>query len=151
MIVARTVGVEVAPTYSPTDTVRAVVVNSGARLAGTGSIASPQSVRFDGLTYTWWMSVPVLLTRVKSRGSASAAEVLKACGKVKAGATVSEKSAKYLPPIPNPGKILCIGLNYRKHAEETGNPIPEYPVVFCRFDNTLVGHNGKMPRPSHSA
>ena len=63
---------------------------------------------------------------------------------------MSEKSAKYLPPIPNPGKILCIGLNYRKHAEETGSPIPDYPVVFCRFDNTLAPHNGKMPRPSHS-
>jgi 2-keto-4-pentenoate hydratase/2-oxohepta-3-ene-1,7-dioic acid hydratase in catechol pathway len=51
---------------------------------------------------------------------------------------------------PNPGKILCIGLNYRKHAEETGSPIPAYPVVFCRFDNTLVPHNGKMPRPTAS-
>src|SRR5215468_1200266 len=68
----------------------------------------------------------------------------------KAGATVSEKSAKYLPPIPNPGKILCIGLNYRKHAEETNTPIPSYPIVFCRYNNTLVPHNGRMPRPSHS-
>ena len=42
---------------------------------------------------------------------------------------MSEKSAKYLSPIPNPGKILCIGLNYSKHAEETGNPIPPYPIV----------------------
>jgi len=66
------------------------------------------------------------------------------------GATVSAKSAKYLPPIPNPGKILCIGLNYRKHAEETNNPIPPYPVVFTRFNNTLLPHNGKMPMPSHS-
>ena len=70
--------------------------------------------------------------------------VLKACAKPKAGATVSEKSAKYLCPIPAPGKILCIGLNYRKHAEETGSPIPTYPVVFTRFNNTLVPHNGKM-------
>ncbi|SKA39230.1 2-keto-4-pentenoate hydratase/2-oxohepta-3-ene-1,7-dioic acid hydratase (catechol pathway) [Enhydrobacter aerosaccus] len=76
--------------------------------------------------------------------------VLKSCAKPKAGATVSEKSAKYLAPIPNPGKILCIGLNYRKHAEETGSPIPEYPVVFCRFNNTLTPHKGKMPVPSHS-
>ena len=53
-------------------------------------------------------------------------------------------------PIPAPGKIICIGLNYRKHAEETKNPIPPYPVVFCRFDNTLLPHNGKMPRPKQS-
>lgn len=76
--------------------------------------------------------------------------VLKACAKPKAGATVSEKSAKYLPPVPNPGKILCIGLNYRKHAEETGSAIPDYPLVFTRFNNTLVPHNGKLLRPSHS-
>ena len=72
--------------------------------------------------------------------------MLKACAKPKAGATVSAKSAKYLPPIPNPGKILCIGLNYRKHAEETGSPIPDYPVVFCRFTTRWSPHNGKMPR-----
>ena len=63
---------------------------------------------------------------------------------------MSEKSAKYLTPIPSPGKILCIGLNYRKHAEETGSPIPTYPVVFTRFNNTLVPHNGKMLSTTHS-
>ena len=55
-----------------------------------------------------------------------------------------------LPVIPDPEKILCIGLNYRKHAEETGSPIPQYPVVFTRFNNTLVPHNGKMLATTHS-
>ncbi len=101
------------------------------------------------------------LSKQMPRGPKSVVEILaggktvrdaiaKGCAKPKAGAVVSEKSAKYLPPIPAPGKIICIGLNYRKHAEETGSPIPDYPVVFCRFDNTLTPHNGKMPRPSHS-
>ncbi|HEX2885089.1 fumarylacetoacetate hydrolase family protein [Vineibacter terrae] len=101
------------------------------------------------------------LSKQMTRGPKSVVEILaggksvrdaiaKACAKPKAGAVVSEKSAKYLPPIPAPGKILCIGLNYRKHAEETGSDIPEYPVVFCRFNNTLTPHNGKMPRSSHS-
>src|SRR5258708_9981531 len=93
---------------------------------------------------------PKSVVEILAGGKKCERVVLKPCAKPKAGATVSEKPAKYLPPIPNPGKILCIGLNYRKHAEETGNPIPPYPVVFCRFDNTLVPHNGKMPRPSHS-
>ena len=94
---------------------------------------------------------PKSVVEILAGGKKVQAEVAKACAKPKAGATVSAKSAKYLPPIPNPGKILCIGLNYRKHAEETGNPIPPYPVVFCRFNNTLVPHNGKMPMPSHSS
>ena len=81
---------------------------------------------------------PKSVVEILAGGKKVQALVAKACAKPKAGATVSEKSAKYLSPIPNPGKILCIGLNYRKHAEETGSPIPGYPVVFCRFDNTLA-------------
>ncbi len=93
---------------------------------------------------------PKSVVEILAGGKKLQQAVLKACAKPKAGATVSEKSAKYLPPIPAPGKILCIGLNYRKHAEETGAKIPDYPVVFCRFNNTLSPHNGKMPVPSHS-
>ena len=93
---------------------------------------------------------PKSVVEILAGGKAVQAAVAKACAKPKAGATVSEKSAKYLTPIPSPGKILCIGLNYRKHAEETGSPIPTYPVVFTRFNNTLVPHNGKMLSTSHS-
>src|SRR5215475_13319645 len=89
---------------------------------------------------------PKSVVEILAGGKKLQAEVAKACAKPKAGATVSEKTAKYLPPIPNPGKFLCIGLNYRKHAEETGAPIPPYPIVFCRYNNTLVPHNGKIRR-----
>ena len=93
---------------------------------------------------------PKSVVEILAGGKKVQAEVAKACAKPKAGATVSAKSAKYLCPIPNPGKILCIGLNYRKHAEETGSPIPSYPVVFTRFNNTLAPHNGKMLSTTHS-
>ena len=93
---------------------------------------------------------PKSVVEILAGGKKVQAAVAKACAKPKAGATVSEKSAKYLCPIPNPGKIICIGLNYRKHAEETGSPIPAYPVVFTRFNNTLVPHNGKMLSTTHS-
>ena len=93
---------------------------------------------------------PKTVVEILAGGKKVQQEVLKACAKPKAGATVSEKSAKYLTPIPAPGKILCIGLNYRKHAEETGSPIPQYPVVFTRFNNTLVPHKGKMLSTTHS-
>src|ERR1700739_2336208 len=73
---------------------------------------------------------PKSVVEILAGGKKVQQAVLKGCAKPKKGATVSATSAKYLPPIPNPGKILCIGLNYRKHAEETGNPIPGYPVVF---------------------
>ncbi len=63
---------------------------------------------------------PKSVVEILAGGKKVQQAVLKACAKPKKGASVSEKSAKYLPPIPAPGKILCIGLNYRKHAEETG-------------------------------
>jgi acylpyruvate hydrolase len=46
---------------------------------------------------------------------------------------------RLLAPIPDPDKILCIGLNYRDHAEETGMPAPPAPIVFAKFRNSLIG------------
>lgn len=44
-----------------------------------------------------------------------------------------------LAPVPTPGKVLCIGLNYRDHAEETGMPFPDEPVCFSKFSSTVTG------------
>jgi 2-keto-4-pentenoate hydratase/2-oxohepta-3-ene-1,7-dioic acid hydratase in catechol pathway len=45
---------------------------------------------------------------------------------------VALSGAELLPPVPQLGKIICIGLNYRAHAIEGGNAIPDYPAVFLR-------------------
>src|SRR5687768_6264413 len=50
----------------------------------------------------------------------------------------------WLPPIPDPEKIICIGLNYKAHAAESGAKIPEKPSMFLRLTNTLVPHGGAM-------
>jgi 2-keto-4-pentenoate hydratase/2-oxohepta-3-ene-1,7-dioic acid hydratase in catechol pathway len=52
-----------------------------------------------------------------------------------------------LPPIPNPDKIICVGLNYRSHILETGREPPTQPVIFTRFANSQVGHDQPMVRP----
>ena len=54
-------------------------------------------------------------------------------------------------PIPRPGKIICIGLNYADHAEESGLPIPEEPIVFMKAPNTVIGpfDQVEIPRASH--
>jgi 2-keto-4-pentenoate hydratase/2-oxohepta-3-ene-1,7-dioic acid hydratase in catechol pathway len=57
---------------------------------------------------------------------------------------------KFSPVIPRPEKILCAGINYRSHAAETGRELPKQPSMFVRFDDTLVGHDGEMIRPSVS-
>lgn len=57
---------------------------------------------------------------------------------------------KFLPPLPRPGKILCVGVNYRAHIAEMGRSVPDYPVVFTRFASSLVGHRVPLIRPSAS-
>lgn len=61
---------------------------------------------------------------------------------------VPEARAKFAPAVPRPGKIICVGLNYRRHAQETGNPIPPVPILFNKYNNALVGHRGKIPLPT---
>jgi len=56
----------------------------------------------------------------------------------------------WLPPIPHPEKILCVGINYVAHREETGRTESEYPTLFTRFANTQVGHGQPLIRPRES-
>jgi 2-keto-4-pentenoate hydratase/2-oxohepta-3-ene-1,7-dioic acid hydratase in catechol pathway len=51
------------------------------------------------------------------------------------------------PTIPDPDKILCVGLNYRSHASEVGRDLPPYPSVFARLHSTLLPHRGDIVRP----
>jgi len=55
-----------------------------------------------------------------------------------------------LPPIPDPDKIVCIGLNYKAHAAEGGFKIPEFPSSFARLTNTLVAHGAPLVLPRQS-
>jgi 2-keto-4-pentenoate hydratase/2-oxohepta-3-ene-1,7-dioic acid hydratase in catechol pathway len=52
-----------------------------------------------------------------------------------------------LSPLPNPRKILCVGINYDEHRAETGRAKSDYPTIFTRFADTLVGHNQPLIRP----
>lgn len=63
---------------------------------------------------------------------------------------VALSSVELLPPVPKPGKIICIGLNYRAHAIEGGNPIPDYPAVFMRCTTSLASPDAVMIYPECS-
>lgn len=52
-----------------------------------------------------------------------------------------------LAPVPRPGKIVCVGLNYRDHAAETGKAVPTEPVLFAKFANSVVGDGAVVPIP----
>ncbi|MDE2200658.1 MAG: fumarylacetoacetate hydrolase family protein [Rhodospirillales bacterium] len=58
---------------------------------------------------------------------------------------------EYLPPIPDPEKIICVGLNYLSHILEGGREVPKHPTIFTRWANTQIGHGGTIRRPHASA
>jgi 2-keto-4-pentenoate hydratase/2-oxohepta-3-ene-1,7-dioic acid hydratase in catechol pathway len=57
---------------------------------------------------------------------------------------------KLLAPVPDPRKIVCIGLNYRDHAAESGVPVPTEPILFSKYPTTLIGHGDQIVLPSAS-
>ncbi|WHS58269.1 fumarylacetoacetate hydrolase family protein [Pseudomonas sp. G2-4] len=56
----------------------------------------------------------------------------------------------FLPVIPNPGKVLCIGINYATHVRETGREMPTYPMIFTRFADSQTAHLQPIVRPKAS-
>ena len=59
-----------------------------------------------------------------------------------------EDDLRFGPCLPRPGKIVCVGLNYRRHAEESGAAIPETPVLFSKFANAVAAHGEPVPLPT---
>ena len=57
---------------------------------------------------------------------------------------------RYLPVVPRPPKIICLGLNYADHAKEGGHARPEYPSFFMRGATSQIGHNEPIVRPKAS-
>src|SRR5579862_5030327 len=58
---------------------------------------------------------------------------------------------RFLPPVPSPPKILCVGLNYDDHLEESGLKRPVYPEIFARFATSLIAHRAPIRRPRESS
>ena len=98
-----------------------------------------EAVRVDGSTATLLgpPDVGSLLAQAGWRESAEAAS----------GATVDLGSAAYAPVVPRPGKIVCVGLNYRNHILEMGRDLPQHPTLFSKYAETLVGAHDDIQRP----
>ena len=87
---------------------------------------------------------PDLLSLIESNGFAEAAKHLNSAADYK------ESDITWLPVIPNPGKILCVGLNYQDHVVETGRDNTEQPAIFIRVAESQVGHRQPIVRPRES-
>jgi len=85
--------------------------------------------------------------------AADVGEVLAAggLGRPREGAAPAPAAeADFAPVVPRPGKIICVGLNYRAHILETGRDLPQYPTLFAKFADTLTGARDDLVLPSVS-
>jgi len=63
------------------------------------------------------------------------------------GPRFSLAAAKWTLPVPDPAKIVCVGLNYREHVEEMGHEVPVHPTYFAKFHNALIGDGDDIALP----
>ena len=86
-------------------------------------------------------------TRAFLEGGAAARD---AVASITEWVTVPAASARLHAPIADPGKFICIGLNYRDHAEEAGMPIPKEPPIFAKWSNAIIDPGEPILRPRGS-
>jgi 2-keto-4-pentenoate hydratase/2-oxohepta-3-ene-1,7-dioic acid hydratase in catechol pathway len=85
------------------------------------------------------------------RGGAQAMKALQVlAAQPAANWLLNERDLRPGPCVGTPEKLICIGLNYNRHAQETGMPIPEVPVLFSKFNNTLAATGEPIPLPANA-
>lgn len=92
-------------------------------------------------------SLPETLIGLLALGDAGLARAQNAAQAALPEAIIARDSAKLLAPIPRPGKIICIGLNYRDHATESNLDIQKFPVVFAKWANCVIGPDEPIVLP----
>ncbi len=113
------------------------------RLATIRVNGATRAVRADGDTLTDLGAADLgeLLAAADWQATAAAATA------ATAPATYDAGTADFAPLIPNPSKVVCVGLNYRNHIQEMGRELPEYPTLFAKFPDTLCGANDDLAKP----
>jgi acylpyruvate hydrolase len=69
----------------------------------------------------------------------------------RATAVLAASQLTWRPVVPNPRRVICLGLNYRAHVEETGRELPTYPVLFTKWASSLAAAGADIPLPPESA
>ena len=100
----------------------------------------------NGITDITSLGFPARMNDVIEGGDDMLARI-KAALEESAPHALDEKNVKYLP-VTAPGKIICMGLNYKAHAEEGGGTAPDNPIFFSKFSDALSAHNQPVALPS---
>ncbi len=95
-----------------------------------------------------WIGMPTDMKAFLSLGEAALAQTHEALASVKKEWLLSESDVTLLAPVPRPDKILCIGHNYKGHIGIGKTELPEYPNLFCKTVNTVIGHDQPIVVPT---
>lgn len=93
------------------------------------------------------IDAPVTLEALLATGNAASLEQLISTAKDRKEFLKDEASIKFGRLFTDPGKIVCVGLNYKEHAEEAGEKLPKEPILFNKYNNTLAAHNCTIKLP----
>jgi acylpyruvate hydrolase len=114
-------------------------------LGGVRGIAADEGSGWHGLLQDD-PAFPGTLPELIRRG----ADLLRAGRGLGQSPTIDLNAIRLLPPVPTPPKIVCVGLNYNDHLEESGLKKPVYPEIFARFATSLIAHQQPILRPRES-
>jgi acylpyruvate hydrolase len=89
------------------------------------------------------------LTGISELGATTAPEVLADAAREESS-SVAINDVTLRPVVPNPAKVLCVGLNYRDHVLETKRELPSYPVLFPKYASSLIGAHDEIVLPEES-
>lgn len=118
----------------------------GAETLGVRTAAGVVDVRTAARTLR--MPAPLTLEQLLRRGrAADALDALVAAALENRVGLVDEKAVTHGRLLTRPGKIVCVGLNYRRHAEEVGAEPPRVPPLFNKYNNALAAHNSTVVLP----
>ena len=96
--------------------------------------------------YSLTSSLPRTMLALLAKGEKGLASVRRAAEKNR-GNEYGQSEVQLLPPVPDPKVIWCVGINYDDHAVETGNQVPEVPVLFSKFPYALAAHGDEIVLP----
>ncbi len=118
------------------------LLEAGRELTARGALSTPEEELLDAPDLKSWFS-----------REAASIEVARKMGELLEGnseGVYPREDVQLLPPIPNPEKIICIGLNYRDHAEEQNLSLPQNPLIFAKFSSSLIGTDDEIRLPAIS-
>lgn len=119
-------------------------VNGGA--ASVGIVTGDEVVPLSGIVET----APATLRGVIAAGAPLHEAIARAAPTASAAVRRTLSECRLLAPVPDPGKVICLGLNYADHAKEGGHAVPDYPALFLRCATSLIGPGDPMVVPGCS-